>query len=227
MTAGDEQLVPVFVPALSAVLLSAEDKKGEPLNHDEVIRIRDKAPCIMMAAADARKMDESRGYRDIDPENCWYDWQHLRREMGRKPDLAPGPKFTQIRSADAEYQKTIQDARASLDQFRGMLPVDGSPRFDAMVKSEIAEGDKRAFMWLSNTRKCGTGFVAEFFEIPQTFTKFKIGDQIELAESSVLDWMVNDRGELHGGFSLRYHRSMLSAVERDSYDEYIGVTKYA
>ena len=33
---ADENLVPLFVPALSAVLLAAEDKKGEPLAHDEV-----------------------------------------------------------------------------------------------------------------------------------------------------------------------------------------------
>ncbi len=39
MSADGEQLVPVFVPALSAVLLNAEDKKGGPLTRDEVIRI--------------------------------------------------------------------------------------------------------------------------------------------------------------------------------------------
>ena len=61
MSADDEQLVPVFVPALSATLLAAEDKKSAPLTHDEVTRIRDKSPCIMMTAADARKMDDSRG----------------------------------------------------------------------------------------------------------------------------------------------------------------------
>ena len=227
MSTDDEQLVPVFVPALSATLLSAEDKKGEPLTHDEVIHIRDKSPCIMMAIGDARKMDDSRGYRDIDPENCWYDWQHLRRELGRKPDLDPGPKFNQVRSADPDYQKTIQDARASLGKFRKMLPEDGSPRFDAMVKTEVIEGDHRAFMWLSNTRKVGSGFVAEFFEIPKTFTQRKVGDSLEIAEDFVMDWMVNENGVLHGGYSIRYQRSQLPEDERAEYDAYIGVTRYA
>lgn len=105
MTTDDEELVPVFMPALSAVLLSAEDQKGEPLTYDEVIRIRDASPCIMMRVDHVQKMAESRGYNDIGPENCWYDWQHLRRELGRKPDLNPGPRLNQIRSADPEYQK--------------------------------------------------------------------------------------------------------------------------
>src|SRR4051794_12441073 len=128
MTSDHEELVPVFIPALGPLLIHAEDLKGKPLTFDEVIRIRDKAACIMMRTEHAHKLDESRGYRDIDPENCWFDWQHLRREMGRKPDLDPGPRTNLIRSSDPEYQQTIRDARATLDRFRSMLPADGSPR---------------------------------------------------------------------------------------------------
>ena len=63
-------LVPVFIPSLSAVLVAAEDKKGAPLTESEVIQIRDKSPCIMMEREDAAKLVESRGYRDVDPENA-------------------------------------------------------------------------------------------------------------------------------------------------------------
>lgn len=41
MEADDEQLVPVFIPALGAILVMAEDQKGEPLTYDEVLTIRD------------------------------------------------------------------------------------------------------------------------------------------------------------------------------------------
>lgn len=227
MTNDNTELVPVFMPALSAVLLSAEDKKGEPLTFDEVIRIRDKAPCIMMRIDDQRKLAESRGYDDLDPENCWYDWQHLRRELGRKPDLDPGPKFNQIRTADPEYQRTIQTARATIDQFRAMLPTDGSSRFDAMVKTEITGGDNNAFMWLSNTRVSGEAFVAEFFEVSDAIENHHVGDELTITVDSLLDWMVNDNGVLHGGFSIRYYRSTLPAEEQADYDAYIGVKQYA
>jgi uncharacterized protein YegJ (DUF2314 family) len=227
MATNDEQLVRVFIPPLGTLLLRAEDLKGEPLSHDEVIRIRDKAACIMMQAQDARKLDESRGYRDIDPENCWFDWQHLRRELGRKPDLDPGPRTNLIRSSDPEYQQTIRDAHDTLDRFRSMLPADGSPRRDAMVKTEIRQADKKAFMWLCNTRMFGTNFTAEFFEISDVFTNHHVGDELKIPEESLLDWMVNDNGVLHGGFSIRYYRSTLPEEERGEYDHYIGVREYA
>jgi uncharacterized protein YegJ (DUF2314 family) len=227
MAAQGEQLVPVFMPALGPLLIHAEDLKGEPLSHDEVIRIRDSANCIMVPADVAREMDESRGYRDIDPETCWFDWQHLRRELGRKPDLDPGPKINLIRSSDPEYQQTIRDAHAALAQFRGMLPADGSPRSDAMVKTEIRQGDHKAFMWLSNTRISGINFSAEFFEISEVFTNYQVGQKLEIPVEALLDWMVNDKGVLHGGFSIRYYRATLPEGERAAYDDYIGVTEYA
>ena len=221
-----KQLVPVFMPALGLLLIHAEDQKGEPLSYDEVIRIRDKAPCIMMRAEHARKLAESRG-GDIDPENCWFDWQHLRRELGRKPDLDPGPKTILIRSSDPRYQQTIRDAHATLGQFRSMFPGDGSPRREAMVKTEVRQGEHKALMWLSNTRLSGTSFFAEFFEISESFTSYHVGDELEIPEGSLLDWMVNDQGVLYGGFSIRYYRSTLPENERDEYDRYLGVTEYA
>ena len=227
MSTDDERLVPVFMPALGALLIHAEDLKREPLSYDEVIRIRDKAACIMMRTEHARKLEESRGYRDIDPENCWFDWQHLRRELGRKPDLDPGPKTNLIRAGDPEYQQTIRDAHATLAQFRSFLPADGSPRRNALVKTEIRHGDNKAFMWLSNTRLANDSFVAEFFEISEAFTNYHIGDQLTVAQESLVDWMVNDDGVLHGGFSIRYIRSLLPEQERDEYDSYIGVKTYA
>jgi uncharacterized protein YegJ (DUF2314 family) len=227
MSDDNEKLVPVFMPALSVVLLNAEDKKGEPLTYDEVIRTRDKSPCIMMRVDHVQQMAESRGYDDIDPDNCWYDWQQLRRELGRKPELDPGPKFNQINTSNPEYQRTIHDAQNSLNEFRSMLPADGHPRFNALVKSKIIDGDNSAFMWLSNTRMNGSNFVAEFFEVPATFKNYAVGDTLEIPPDSLLDWMVNDDGVLHGGFSIRFQRSQLPENERPAYDAHLGVTAYA
>ena len=77
------------------------------------------------------------------------------------------------------------------------------------------------------SRISGTGFVAAFFEISEAFTNYEVGDEIEIPEAELLDWMVNDQGTLHGGFSIRYYRSTLPPEEREDYDSYIGVTKYA
>jgi hypothetical protein len=76
-----DDLVPVFMPPLAMMLATAQQKKGSRLTETEVIRLRDKAPCIMMERADAAKLLETRGYRDVEPENCWADWHRLRVEL--------------------------------------------------------------------------------------------------------------------------------------------------
>jgi hypothetical protein len=74
-----DNLVPFFVHSLAFQLENAERQKGSPLTYDEVIRIRDNAICVMVSEESLRAMEESRGYRDIDPENCWNEWQALRQ----------------------------------------------------------------------------------------------------------------------------------------------------
>jgi hypothetical protein len=78
-----EKLVPMFMPSLAALLLNSERTKGAPLTHQEVISVRDNGVCVMVPQSVARKMEESRGYRDVDPENCWEDWNALRSELER------------------------------------------------------------------------------------------------------------------------------------------------
>lgn len=222
-----ERPVPVFIPALVVLLLHAEDKKGAPLTKHEVERIRDNAPCIMMDVDDVPKMDESRGYRDIDPENCWHDWQRTRRELERKPDLDPGPRFSLVRSSDPAYQQTIHDAQNSIDVFRSMLPADGTPRSQALVKVRLSVGDDSAFIWLNETALDGESFRATVFELPDSLSNYAPGDRLVIAADSVLDWMINEQGRLHGGYSLRYQRATLSQRDKEEFDRFIGVTEYA
>jgi hypothetical protein len=79
----EERLVLVFVPALAALLVRAEDLKGSPLTEAEVVRIRDAASCVAMPPDVACQTEEARGYPDIDPEDCWAAWLRLRAEMRR------------------------------------------------------------------------------------------------------------------------------------------------
>jgi hypothetical protein len=78
---NDENLRLVHVPALVAVLLNSEEKKGSPLTEQEVIDIRDSAKCMAMPIDVAEKVVDERGYADIDPENAWEDWQRVRLEL--------------------------------------------------------------------------------------------------------------------------------------------------
>ena len=224
---NESELIPVFLPALSTVLIATEDKKGQPLDEAEVLEIRDSATCIMMEQSDAAKMAESRGYLDIDPENCWYDWQMLRRELGRKPDLDAGARVEYFNNEDSGYQLTIDRAQETIGQFREMF--DKFEPWSPLIKTELSNrnSDGRCFVWLNNVRETSDGFVAQIFEIPPTLQGFEIGEHIDIPDCDVLDWMINDRGTLHGGFSIRYHREKIPEHERDAFDEHLGVTTYA
>ncbi len=64
-----------------AVLLKAETDKGMPLTESEVVKIRDNASCIAMPISVKLKVEESRGYQDINPEKAWIEWQEVRQEL--------------------------------------------------------------------------------------------------------------------------------------------------
>jgi uncharacterized protein YegJ (DUF2314 family) len=146
--------------------------------------------------------------------------------MGRKPELDPGLRFDQVRSSDPAYQQTIQDALSTIERFRQMLPTDGTPRADALIKTRLSDGGNSAFIWLNNTSLDGQSFSAELFEVPDTLLRYSIGDRLTVPLDSLMDWMVNDNGLLHGGFSLRYHRDRMHDADKAEYDQHIGVTDY-
>jgi hypothetical protein len=78
---ADSKLIPVFIPALVALLLNLERKKGSPLSEQDVIDIRDKGVCVMLPIEQAKALAEKRGYDDIDPENVWVEWKRARIEL--------------------------------------------------------------------------------------------------------------------------------------------------
>jgi hypothetical protein len=78
---SEDDLLPVFIPALVAVLIRAEELNGSPLTRNQVVAIRDDANCVMLPPPMKAKMEEKRGYPDIDPERCWEDWLIVRAGM--------------------------------------------------------------------------------------------------------------------------------------------------
>lgn len=220
----DEPLVPVIMPPLSAILTSAEDKKGSPLTIDEVNDIRDKAPAIMLPQSAQRAMVESRGYEDIDPNNVWYDWQMLRREMGRVQDIDPGIRRSFTNNDDPAYRATISNAQNSLNEFSAL--VQALPHATHMLKTVIIDGEERSNLWLHYIGAIEEGFVATPFEVPTSFKSVKVGSEITLAIPDVLDWMIIDEGSAHGGYSIRFLRNQKPEREKKKFDEFMGIQTY-
>ena len=78
---SSENLLPVFIPSLVALLIKAEELKGSSLTRNQVLAIRDNANCVMLPSSAKAEMEEERGYADIDPEDCWQDWLVVRAKM--------------------------------------------------------------------------------------------------------------------------------------------------
>ena len=74
----DDPLVLVFTPPLVDVLSALQTAQGQPLTEAEVLVARDGATCEWVPYSSALKLDEGRGYHDIDAEHAWDDWVRLR-----------------------------------------------------------------------------------------------------------------------------------------------------
>lgn len=81
MEKEDEKLVLQFIPSLVVILKAKEDEKGSPLSEQEVLDIRDSAVCVSVPAGVAIELEKSRGYPDVDPENCWREWCEIRTQF--------------------------------------------------------------------------------------------------------------------------------------------------
>ena len=140
--------------------------------------------------------------------------------------MADEPQFMLFRDDNAEFQQTVLDAQRTLADFRRHVLAFG-PTASACVKTLITDDDERAYIWLLVAQLEGDDFIGSVFEIPPEFVHFGVGDYIRVPAADVMDWMLNDRGTLHGGYSLRLQRSKLPPEKHDWYDRHIGVTHYA
>ena len=78
---SEDDLVPVFIPPLVALLIRAEELNGSPLTRNQAIAIRDNANCVIMPESTKAEIEEERGYADINPERCFEDWLTVRARM--------------------------------------------------------------------------------------------------------------------------------------------------
>ena len=76
-----EDLVITPIPSLVSVLLRREQDKGEPLTEAEVVAIREGCACTVLTRSQAASVAKARGYDDVDPEQCWEQWQVIRLEL--------------------------------------------------------------------------------------------------------------------------------------------------
>lgn len=107
-----EELIPVFVPPLALLLARAEKLKESPLTEAEIVRIRDDAVCIMMPPDKLQSMHKKRGFRDINPENCWVEWHRLRPQLTEDGYL---PRIVLCLLGDSDFRQHAEPMLASYE----------------------------------------------------------------------------------------------------------------
>ena len=75
-----ENLTIAFIPSLASNLLAEEKSKGHPLTEPEVLAIRDNST-VTVVPGDKKRLEEVQGYKDVDPLNCWAEWQTMRVQL--------------------------------------------------------------------------------------------------------------------------------------------------
>lgn len=131
-----------------------------------------------------------------------------------------------FQSDDPELAAAVAEAQATLDTFRQKIAEAPQTKSLAMLKAPIGEGEGKVFLWLVQVQVTPEGFSAVATAVPPEVTAIAKGDRVVLPAELVQDWMVNDQGIVHGGFSLRLHRSRLPEDQRAAFDEQIGVTRF-
>ena len=87
-TKYEDELDFVFTPSLLYLLNYMENEKGSPLNKEEVENIRDNAVCMSIAKIRLRAVEEKRGFKDIDPDNCYEEWCKYRDSPNKIENLS-------------------------------------------------------------------------------------------------------------------------------------------
>ena len=131
-----------------------------------------------------------------------------------------------FRDDDPAYRQTIVDAQETLPEFRALLRLPGEANALVCIKTMLTVGEAAANVWLLIIKPTKGGFFASVFEIPGDFPDVEVNDRFEVADDDVLDWMYNMDGLLHGGYSLRFQRSLLPPDQHPWFDERIGVREY-
>lgn len=139
------------------------------------------------------------------------------------------PIFMNLDKKADGYQYAIQLAVDSLSIFKSQIEQLSKGDF-ACVKFYIPErkdASHGANIWLMNPFFEEEFCYAQPFELPKEFEWVQVGQWLKFAEKDVLDWYIlSENGEMKGGYSLRYQRSLLLVDDQAEFDQRIGLSRF-
>lgn len=110
------------------------------------------------------------------------------------------------------------EAVATVPEFLRRLAAPGADLASAAVKASIPVPGGTEHVWLTSIRHEGGHFVGTVDNNPSEASGVQPGQEIRVPESEISDWKLVERGQLVGGFTIRYFMSLMPARQRAALD---------
>ena len=117
---------------------------------------------------------------------------------------------------DPGLQAAKSDAVATVPEFLRRLAAPGTDLESAAVKAPLEVPGGTEHVWITGLRYENGEFVGTVDNVPTQAAKVRAGDTVRVPQSQISDWKLVERGELVGGFTIRYLMSRMPAKQRDA-----------
>lgn len=158
------------------------------------------------------------------------------------PDI---PLFANIPDTDPEIVEAVREAKRTLPRCLDAVatgrfsPASCAVKVQLINRSAIAEPalirtsataskfpeEPICHLWLNVTSVLDDLVFCSVFEAPDEL-RLKPGDSFVVASESIEDWMINQGGEVFGGYSLRVIRNRLGTEARKRFDAHTGIRRF-
>lgn len=122
--------------------------------------------------------------------------------------------FVQLRADDPGLAAAKAQAVATIPEFLRRLSAPGADVTSAAVKAPLPVPGGTEHVWLSGIRCEGNEFVGMVANHPSPETGTVLGTTVRVRHSEISDWKIVERGQLVGGFTIRYFLSRMPPAQR-------------
>lgn len=108
-----------------------------------------------------------------------------------------------VSADDPEMNAAIAQARESLPHFWQVFKNPAQGESDFALKVRIEDGNNVEFFWVTNVRRDAGKVYGVIANDAGRVRTVKLGDEIEVADDSIADWLYWRDGKMVGNFTLR------------------------
>jgi uncharacterized protein YegJ (DUF2314 family) len=112
-------------------------------------------------------------------------------------------KVVDVAADDAEMEAAIRTARGKLGQFWAVFEKPENGEKDFAFKVRIKDSHGVEHFWVTDLRRDNGKVYGKIANDPEFVTSVKIGQEIEIPEEDISDWMYVRNDKMIGNYTLR------------------------